>query len=126
MAVSGATDRVDAMAVFQERTGCRRARACSAAADSDPENLGGVAVERDAGTDEIFCAGFSWDDVVEMVLLGEKSGGISGVNPLRMKAGGEDLVDCFSKGGALELILLRIQHVGGGEVGVDAGEAQRG
>ncbi len=86
----------------------------------------GVSVESNAGTDEIFCAGFGWDDLVEMVLLGEESGGISGMNPLRMKAGGEDLVDCFSEGGALELILLRIEHVGGGEVGVDAGEAQRG
>ena len=78
------------------------------------------------GRMRFFAPGLVGMIVVEMVLLGEESGGISGMNPLRMKAGGEDLVDCFSEGGALELILLRIEHVGGGEVGIDAGEAQRG
>ena len=88
--------------------------------------IGSVSVERNAGTDEIFCAGFGGENVVEAMLLGEQGGGISGMNPLRMKAGSEDLVDRVSKRGALELILIGIEHVGGGEVSIDAGEAQGG
>ena len=126
MAVPGATDRVDAMAVFQARTGCRLRAGCFGSGGIDSGKFGGVAVERDAGTDEIFCAGFGGDDVVQSMLLGEKGGGISGVDPLGMKAGGEDLVDRVSKPSALESVLLGIEHVGGGEVSIDAGEAQRG
>ena len=105
---------------MQIRAGCFRG------GGFDSGKFGSVSVERNAGTDEIFCAGFGGDDFVEAMLLGEKSGGTSGMNPLRMKAGSEDLVDCVSKRGALELILIGIEHVGGGEMSVDAGETQGG
>ena len=111
---------------FPGEDGLQIRAGCFGSGGFDSGKFGGVAVERNAGTDEIFCAGFGGDDVVQSMLLGEKSGGISGVNPLRMKSGSEDLVDRVSKPSALELVLLGIEHVGGGEMSIDAGEAQGG